>query len=92
VIAVGSTSNLPGGGSSDINSTSTQIQIAGVTDPIENTTYVQNVDDTFIETMNMSVLHGRNFERNLASDSSTILINESMLKRLNINDPETVLN
>jgi len=41
VISIGSTSNLPGGGSSDINSTSTQIQIAGMTDPMENTTYVQ---------------------------------------------------
>jgi len=40
----------------------------------------------------MSVLHGRNFDRNLASDSSAILINESMLKRLNINDPEAILN
>lgn len=92
VISVGSTSNLPGGDGSDINSTSTQVQITGLTDPMAHTTYVQNIDDKFIETMNMTLLTGRNFDRKIATDTAAIIINESMMRRFGIKNPEEVIN
>ena len=92
IVSVASTSNLPGGGSSDINSTSTQTQIVGLTEPIGNTTYQQYIDDQFIEAMSMSLLAGRNFDRNIASDTAAIIVNEALIKRFGIDDPEKVLN
>jgi len=89
---VGSTSNLPGGGSSDINSTSAKIQIPGLIDPVVSTTYFQHMDDRFIETLGMTIMHGRNFKINYAPDSSAIMVNEALLDRLNIKDYESVLN
>ena len=92
IVGVGATSNLPGGGSSDINSTSGEIRIVGLTDPIEVTTYVQYIDDQFVETMKMTVLEGRNFNKLLAADTGCLLVNEAFLQRFNLPDYQEVLN
>ena len=81
--AVGGTSNIPGGGADDINSTTTEMKLVGLTESIEGTTYIQYNDDEFFDVVDMSLLAGRNFDRDLKSDSSAIMINESLAVRLN---------
>lgn len=43
-------------------------------------------DYDFVPTMNLEILEGRNFSRELASDSLAIIINESAVKALNLKD------
>ncbi len=92
VVAVGSTSNLPGGGSSDINSNSGGIKIVGMTDRLEATTYIQWMDDRFNETMQTVLLAGRDFDRTIATDTAAVIVNESFLDRFGISDFASVLN
>jgi putative ABC transport system permease protein len=40
------------------------------------------VDDTYLATLGIKLAEGRNFDRNIASDSSAIIINQSMAKQL----------
>ncbi len=92
VINVGATSDLPGGGSADISSSSGQIQIVGMTDPLRATTYIHMVDDQFFETMDMKILHGRNFNHELATDTSAIIVNQAFVRRFGIAELEKVVN
>lgn len=39
------------------------------------------VDDEYIETMGMELVEGRNFDKNLASDSMAVIINEEALRK-----------
>ena len=80
--SVGGTSNMPGGGTSDINSTTTKIGIVGKTDGIEGTTYIQFNDDHFLETMNMKVLAGRNFDRKFKTDTAAVMVNEAFSEKI----------
>ena len=52
------------------------------------------VDEDYIETMGMKIAQGRNFQKDLASDSSGIIINESMAKRFGFENPvgERIMN
>lgn len=86
ITAVGGTSNVPGGGASDINSTTTKMGIVGLTEIEQNTTYMQFNDDSFIEAMNMKLVAGRDFDETIKSDSAAIMINEAFLKRQNVAD------
>ncbi len=45
-------------------------------------TYV--VDDQYLDLMGIKLIQGRNFDRNLASDSSSIILNEAAAKALGI--------
>jgi hypothetical protein len=58
IISVGGTSNLPGGDGADINSTTGGIRLVGIADRIEGTTYIQFIDDHFIETVKMELIAG----------------------------------
>lgn len=46
-------------------------------------THMLVVDADYVETLDLSLVEGRSFRKNLASDSSSIIINESMAKQLN---------
>jgi putative ABC transport system permease protein len=51
------------------------------------------VDEDFIPTFDMTILAGRNFSKDRASDfGSTAIINESALKVLGLNNPEMAIN
>ena len=89
---VGAISNLPGGKNSDINSTSGEFKIAGLTeDPVRATLYVNFIDDQVVDALGLDLVAGRNFNFDMNSDSSCILINMAMLKLMNIPDAETAL-
>lgn len=78
---VGATSNLPGGGASDINATTTKIKIVGHTDLLDGTTYIQFNDAEFLNAVDMQLVAGRNFDRRIRSDSNSVMVNESFLHR-----------
>jgi putative ABC transport system permease protein len=40
------------------------------------------IDETYLATLGIRLLEGRNFDRKIASDSSAIIINEQMAKEL----------
>lgn len=86
------TSNLPGGGSSDINSSSGGVKIVGITDRLEATTYMLTMNDEAMELLNMELLHGRHFNRNMASDTAAAIVNEAFIKRFGIEVTALLLN
>lgn len=88
---VGGTSNMPGGGASDINSWGNTMTILGKTDPVKGTTYVQWNDDQFIDALDLEIIAGRNFDITRKSDSAAIMGNEAFLKRMGVSDPESVI-
>lgn len=90
--AVGSTSNMPGGGASDINSTGNTITILGMTDPIQGTTYVQWNDDQYLDALDLELVAGRNFDMARKADSAAIMANESFLLKMGLSDPNEVVN
>ena len=88
---VGGIMNLPGGGSSDISSNAGGVRIVGVTDIIDGTVYINAVDEDLQEALGVSLVAGRNFIEEMASDSNAVIVNETFLKYLNINDFESVI-
>ncbi|MEM6526562.1 MAG: ABC transporter permease, partial [Bacteroidota bacterium] len=91
ILAVGGTSNLPGGDATDINSTTTRTRIIGLTERMDGTTYVQYNDDHFLEAIGMRLIAGRDFDKEIRSDSAAIIVNESYLRRFNLPDLEAVV-
>ena len=91
ILKAGMTSNLPGGGSSDINSMSGGVRLVGITERVQGTVYTQYNDELFIPTVKQEILFGRNFDTR-ASDSSAVILNEAMVEKLGIANPEEVLN
>jgi putative ABC transport system permease protein len=45
------------------------------------------VDDTYLKTLGMKLVSGRNFSYAIASDSNAVIINQTMAKRLNVKNP-----
>lgn len=45
------------------------------------------VDEDYINTLGMKLIKGRNFGRDLASDSTAIIVNEAMVKEFGFEDP-----
>ena len=45
------------------------------------------VDDNYIETLGMNLMQGRDFDPNSGRDSSAVIINETMARRLGLDDP-----
>lgn len=48
---------------------------------------IWRVDYDYIKTMGMKIVEGRNFSEHMASDSSGIIINQTMAKKLGLQDP-----
>ncbi len=92
VVKVGGISSLPGGGSSDVSSSSGGVRIVDKTDRLEGTIYVVQIDEPLQDVLDITVLAGRNFRKDMASDSSAVVVNETFLKQFNISDYETMIN
>ncbi|MFY0686005.1 MAG: ABC transporter permease [Cyclobacteriaceae bacterium] len=91
ILSAGMTSNLPGGGSSDINSMSGGIRLNGAAELVEGTFYLQINDEDFMPTVQQVLIAGRNFDHQLQSDTSALLVNEALLKALQVSDPESIV-
>ncbi len=91
VKSVGSVANVPGGGSSEIGSTSGGITLLQGQGGYHSTVYVSPINDRFRQTLDIQLLAGRDFDRDIATDTSGAIINSAMLKKLNISDPEEVV-
>ncbi|MCB0632704.1 MAG: FtsX-like permease family protein [Saprospiraceae bacterium] len=91
IAEVGGIGSRPGGGSSEISSSSGGIQIVGKTDRLESTMYVNDFDDHLMKTLDLDVLYGRNFDRETAADSNGVILNLSLLKALKVDDPTSVV-
>lgn len=46
-----------------------------------------NVDQHYIPTLGIQIADGRNFSKDLFSDSLNVIVNEAMVKKLNLKDP-----
>lgn len=55
--------------------------------------YYQWTDDTYLETLNVEFIEGRDFSKNIASDTAAIIINETAARLLGFESPlgETVM-
>lgn len=89
---VGTSNSIPGGDISDIGSTTGKIVIHGVTSAMEGTTYLQYCDERYLDAVGIRLIAGRNFDANVATDTSAIIVNEAYLARLGVYDFESVLN
>lgn len=60
---------------------------------VDHQIFTNRADYDFLETMGMEIVSGRNFSRDMASDSSTVLVNEAAVKALGWSngDPEEAL-
>ncbi len=56
---------------------------------VDPTVYAQiwKVDENYVETLGMTLVEGRNFQRDLVSDSAAIIINEQMADQLSFENP-----
>jgi len=45
------------------------------------------VDDTYLKTMGIKLVEGRNFSYDIAGDTSALIINQTMAKKLNLKNP-----
>lgn len=48
---------------------------------------VWQIDEDYLETLGIELIAGRNFDKTIASDREGIIVNEQMVKELNITDP-----
>lgn len=91
VKGAGLISNLPGGGSSDVSSSSGGVKIVGRTDRLEATTYIQSFNDEAIGVLDIKILFGRNFDRNLAIDTANVIVNEAFIRRFGLNPTDSLI-
>ncbi len=91
VEAVGAMSSLPGGGSSDISSNSGGLQIVGKTERVEGTVYLIQINDAVTSTLGLELVAGRNFDREIASDTQAVIVNEALLSYLNLTNMDDVV-
>ncbi len=92
VKAVGGLSDPPGGGSSEISSSSGGVQVVGKTDIAKTTVYRNQMNDQVIDMLELDLISGRNFNRDFESDTSAVILNQSLLRTLGVSDPSTILN
>lgn len=68
-------------GNNDIGMLDYSVEKNGVFDEHSNLAYGLTIDPDFIPAMQIHMLEGRNFSDNIASDSNSVIVNESFLKR-----------
>ncbi len=91
IMSFGTSSSIPGGGRSVIASTSGGMSIVGETLVDQSTYYITNIDEGFFPTMGVKLLAGRNFERDRATDSLSVIINEAALVKMGYPDVESAV-
>ncbi len=83
---------LPGGSSHDINSADGAFSIGGLSTPVESTVYLNFIDYETVDALELKLVAGRTFQKDMRSDSNAAVINMAMLKLLNVPDPQSVIN
>ena len=79
VKAVASASNPIG--NNNIGMTDYSVEKNGVFDQHSNLAYIMNFDPDFIPAMQIPLQEGRNFSKQIASDSQTVIVNEAFVKK-----------
>jgi putative ABC transport system permease protein len=93
IAGVATSSSIPGGGRSNIASSSGGLTIMGETERDQSTIYTTRVDEYFFPVMGIDVLAGRNFTDNWDAEEQNVIINEAILERLGYaGGMESVLN
>ncbi|WP_370089461.1 FtsX-like permease family protein [Ekhidna sp.] len=90
IVGTATSTSVPGGESDEIASTSGGVKIVGMTDRLDATTYIQTVDDNYFDLLDIQLLEGRNFQKDLATDSSAVIVNRAFLDRFNISDTKVI--
>jgi putative ABC transport system permease protein len=88
----GTIAYLPGGNNTNMSSTSSGFKVLGLSEYIDAIAYFNQIDDHILEVLGIQLLSGRNFNRDITTDSTAVLINESMLKLIGLSDPNKILN
>jgi putative ABC transport system permease protein len=68
-------------GNNDIGMMDYSVEKNGVLDPHSNLAYGLTIDPDFIPAMQIKMLEGRNFSKQIASDSGDVIVNEAFIKR-----------
>lgn len=92
IVDLASTNSLPGGASNAISSTSGDSRIVGMTEPLQATTYIHSVDDGYFDLLEVQILMGRNFDSRIASDSNSVILNETFVKRAGLQVGDDIIN
>lgn len=71
----------------EINGSQDDVKWKGKPNDFRPTFEVVNVQHDFISTMNIQLLTGRDFSRNYPSDSETVLLNETAVRKMDLKDP-----
>lgn len=79
VKAVASASNPIG--NNNIGMTDYSVEKNGVFDQHSNLAYIMNIDPDFIPAMQIKLLEGRNFSKQIASDTQAVMVNEAFVKK-----------
>ncbi|MGB3586969.1 MAG: FtsX-like permease family protein, partial [Tunicatimonas sp.] len=88
---VGGTSSIPGGDDGDIDYVTSKIGLVGLSELMPGSTYLQSIDEYFLEAVDMQLLAGRNFDRNRKADSMVVMVNQTFLKKFNLATPDQIL-
>lgn len=87
VMAVATSANIPGGG----HNWGTGMRKVGSQPEDSKDGKIVWIDPDFISTYGITVLAGRNFNPEIASDMSALLVNEASLTAFGLGDPENAL-
>ena len=68
-------------GNNDIGMMDYSVEKNGVMDTHSNLAYGLTIDEYFIPAMQIRMLEGRNFKKEISSDSSTAIVNEAFIKK-----------
>ena len=91
ITSFGISSSLPGGGTNAIASTSGGVSIVGETLIDQSTYYITQVNEGLIPTLGVKLLAGRNFIKDRATDSLSVIVNEAVLTKLGYPDVESAV-
>ncbi len=86
VVDAATTTSVPGGESDEIASTSGGVKIVGLTERLDATTYIHAVDENYFTLLNIQLIEGRGFNKDMASDSAAVIVNQAFLDRFNLSD------
>ncbi|MFD2586024.1 FtsX-like permease family protein [Croceitalea marina] len=91
VLSTAVLTNLPGGGSADINSSGAGVQLIGLTEVTEGTFYSLGIDEKTIPLLQMDLLAGRNFKKDFADDAQAVIVNEAFIENLGLQVNESLI-
>ncbi|PHQ29911.1 FtsX-like permease family protein [Leeuwenhoekiella nanhaiensis] len=90
ILSVSRASSVPGGGGDNSSALSTISNSEGNDQTLTVDRYV--IDDRYLDQLDIKLLAGRNFDRNLAQDSvSAMIVNERITQMLGFVNPEDAL-